>query len=160
MAPVDPAIRGSAIDAIAQLPVRLRAAVEGLSEPQLDTPYRPGGWTVRQVVHDVADSHLNAFVRLKLALTEPAPTIKPYDQDDWAKLPDMRLPIDPSLAILDGVHARWATLLRAAAPRQFSLTFNHPEIGDMTLEGHLHMYGWHSQHHIAHITSLRQREGW
>lgn len=158
-APVDPTMRGPAIEAIAALPLRMREAVKGLSDAQLDTRYRPGGWTVRQVVHHVADSHMNAFIRLKLALTEDVPTIKPYDQDVWSTLPDMRLPIEGSLAILDGVHARWVTLLRSLTPGQFSRTFNHPEIGVVTLDGQVQMYGWHSRHHVAHIASLRQREG-
>jgi len=159
-APVAEAMRAPAVAAIAELPARMRAAVAGLTDPQLDTPYRPGGWTVRQVVHHVADSHMNGYIRLKLALTEPQPTIKPYDQDAWAPLPDSRLPIDLSLAILDGVHARWAALWRSLAPADFARTFNHPEIGIVTLDTHLQMYGWHSRHHVAHITSLGQREGW
>lgn len=158
-APLTPATRGPAIAEIAQLPARMRDAVAGLSEAQIDTPYRPGGWTVRQV-HHVADSHLNAYIRLKLALTEDAPTIKPYDQDKWAELPDMRLAVDLSLAILDGIHTRWVTLLRSFEPGQFSRTFNHPELGIVTIDGHLQMYAWHSRHHVAHITSLRQRKGW
>lgn len=159
-ATVTPAMRAPGIDAVADLPVRMRAAVDGLTNEQLDTPYRPGGWTVRQVVHHVADSHLNAYVRLKVALTEETPTIKPYDQDAWARLPDTRLAIDASLAILDGVHARWAALLRALGPHDFRRTFNHPELGAVTLDGQLQMYAWHSRHHVAHITSLRQRKGW
>src|SRR5947207_4148882 len=120
-ASVTPAMRAEAIAAIAELPVRMREAARGLSEGQLDTPYRPGGWTVRQVVHHVPDSHMNAFVRLKLALTEDNPTVKPYDQEKFADLPDQRLPIEPSLAILDGLHARWVTVLRALAPQDFTL---------------------------------------
>ena len=153
-------MRVPAIDTIAQLPGQMAAAVDRLSEPQLDTPYRPGGWTVRQVVHHVADSHMNAFVRLKMALTEDTPTIKPYDQEAWSTLADMRLPIDISLSLLRGIHTRWVTVLRSLSPDEFSRTFNHPEIGLMTLDSQLQMYAWHSRHHVAHITSLRQREGW
>jgi hypothetical protein len=159
-APVDPAMREPAIAAIAALPARMREAVAGLTEQQLDTPYRPGGWTVRQVVHHVADSHANAFIRMKLGLTENAPTIKPYDQDTWAALPDMMLPIDISLAIIDGVHARWAAICRSMSPAQFARTFNHPEIGAVTLDTQVQAYAWHSRHHVAHITSLRSRQGW
>lgn len=138
----------------------MRAAVAGLSQAQLDTPYRPDGWTVRQLVHHVADSHANGYVRLKLGLTEQEPMIKPYDQEAWALLPDSRLPIEISHAILDGVHARWTELWRSLAPGEFGRTFRHPEIGTVTLDFHLQMYGWHSRHHVAHITALRQREGW
>jgi hypothetical protein len=153
-------MRAPAIDAIAQLPAQMAAAVDGLTEGQLDTPYRPGGWTVRQVVHHVADSHMNAFVRLKMALTEETPTIKPYDQDAWSTLADIRLPVDISVSLLRGIHTRWVTVLRSLPPEQFSRTFNHPEIGPMTLDSQLQMYAWHSRHHLAHITALRQREGW
>ena len=159
-APVSPAMRAPAIDAIAQLPAQMTAAVDGLTETQLDTPYRPGGWTVRQVVHHVADSHMNALARLKMALTADTPTIKPYDQDAWSTLADMRLPVDVSLSLLRGIHTRWVTVLRSLRPEQFSRTFNHPEIGSMTLDGQLQMYAWHSRHHVAHVTSLCQREGW
>jgi hypothetical protein len=148
------------VAAIAELPMRMRAAVAGLTDAQLETPYRPGGWTVRQVVHHVADSHLHAYIRLKFALTEEQPTIKPYDQDAWAALPDCRLPIEASLALLDGVHARWAALYRSLAPEQFERVFHHPETGLVTVDGQLQLYAWHSRHHVAHITSLRAREGW
>jgi len=153
-------MREPAITVIAELPMRVRAAVAGLTGAQLDTPYRPGGWTVRQVVHHVADSHTNAFIRLKVALTEDQPTIKPYDQDAWSALADMRLPIDVSLVLLDGLHARWVALYRSLAPSAFARVFHHPEIGVVTLDGQLQMYAWHSRHHVAHITSLRQREDW
>jgi hypothetical protein len=152
--------RRAAIDDIAALPVRMREAAAGLSDRQLDTPYRAGGWTVRQVVHHVADSHMNGYIRLKLGLTEDHPTIKPYEQDRWAALPDSRLPIAPSLAILDGVHERWTVLWRATTDGQFQRTFLHPELGPLTLETHLHLYAWHSRHHVAHVTGLRAREGW
>ena len=153
-----PDMRTEAIDAIAALPRHMRAAVEGLSDAQLDSPYRPGGWTVRQLVHHVADSHMNAYLRLKLALTEENPTIKPYDQDRSATLADSRLPVDASLALLDGLHRRWAELWRSLPPDQFSRTFYHPEIGPVVLETHLQMYAWHSRHHVAHITAMRLRQ--
>jgi hypothetical protein len=159
-APVDQAMRAPAIDAIAQLPARIREAVTGLSDAQLDTRYRPGGWTVRQVVHHVADSHMNGLIRTKLALTEDVPTIKPYDENAWSTVADMRLPIAVSLGILDGLHARWTAVWRALGPGDFARTFRHPEIGVMSLDTQLQSYAWHSRHHVAHITSLRQREGW
>jgi hypothetical protein len=159
-ASMTPASRSDAIEAIAALPERMRAAVNGLSESQLDTPYRPGGWTVRQVVHHVPDSHLNAYIRLKLAITENNPTIKPYDQEAFAQLPDQRLPIDVSLSMLDSLHARWTTVLRALAPDQFARPLVHPEIGQITVDYLVHHYAWHSRHHVAHITRLRERERW
>lgn len=159
-APITPGMRRPAIEAIAALPQQMRAAVSGLTEAQLETPYRPGGWTVRQVVHHVADSHMNGFIRAKLALTEDNPTIKPYDQDGWSTLADMRLPIAVSLGLLDGIHLRWTTIWRAVAPEQFARTFNHPELGPLTLDIHLQLYAWHSRHHVAHVTGLRQRQGW
>ena len=137
----------------------MRAAVTGLSEPQLDLAYRPGGWTVRQLVHHVADSHMNGYIRLKLAVTEDEPTIKPYDQDQWVRLPDSRLPLDVSLGILDGVHTRWSVLWRALDAGQFARMFRHPELGIVSLDHHLQLYAWHSRHHVAHITALRQRQG-
>jgi hypothetical protein len=156
-----PDIRHTSIEEIAALPARMRAAVEGLTDPQLDTPYRPGGWTVRQVVHHVADSHMNGYIRAKLALTEDTPTIKPYDEKTWATLADMRLPIAVSLQLLEGLHARWAAVYRAITADQFTLSFLHPEIdGAQTLDRHLQMYAWHSRHHVAHITALRRRQGW
>jgi DinB superfamily len=155
-----PASRRAAIDAIAALPADMRQAVAGLSDAQLDTPYRPGGWTVRQLVHHVADSHMNGYIRTKLALTETNPTIKPYEQDGWAALPDSKLPIALSLSILDAVHERWTTIWHSLADSDFVRTFVHPELGPLTLDTHVHLYGWHSRHHVAHITGLRQREGW
>jgi hypothetical protein len=159
-APVDPSMRGPAIEAIAFLPDRLRDAVAGLSDEQLNTRYRPGGWTVRQVVHHVADSHMNGLIRTKLALSEELPTIKPYDENAWAKHPDMRLPVEVSLGILNGLHTRWTTVWRSLQPADFARHFIHPEIGKMSLDTQLQSYAWHSRHHVAHITSLRQREGW
>ena len=153
-------MRESAVAAIAELPSRMRAAIAGLSDAQLDTAYRQDGWTVRQLVHHVADSHVNAYVRTKLGLTEQEPTIKPYDQDLWVPLSDSRLPVDVSLWILDGVHARWTELWRSLTPAEFARIFRHPELGLVTLDSQLQMYAWHSRHHVAHITALRQREGW
>jgi hypothetical protein len=158
LAPITPAMRTPAIDAIAELPGRIRAAIEGLTESQLDLPYRPGGWTVRQLVHHVADSHMNGYIRLKLALTEDFPTIKTYEQDEWVKLPDSRLPLDVSMGILHGVHTRWATIWRSLGGDQFARNFKHPEVGTLSLDGHLQLYAWHSKHHVAHITRLRERE--
>jgi uncharacterized damage-inducible protein DinB len=155
-----PTERRAAIDALASAPDALRAAVRGLTDAQLDTAYRPGGWTVRQVVHHLADSHLNAYVRFKLGLTESDPTIKPYDQDAWVALADSKLPIAVSLDLLDGVHTRLVTLLRATADDGFSRTIQHPENGPMTLDQMLGVYSWHGRHHTAHITSLRDRMGW
>jgi hypothetical protein len=158
--PVTPDMREPAIRAVEELPARMRAAVAGLSDMQLDTAYRPGGWTVRQLVHHVADSHMNGYIRTKLALTEREPTIKPYDQDAWAPLPDSRLPIEISLGILDAVHTRWTTVWRSLAPVEFGRRFYHPEIGMTNLDAQLQGYAWHSRHHVGHITSLREREGW
>jgi hypothetical protein len=159
-APVTAAMRADAIEAIAAFPVKMRAAVNGLSDSQLDTPYRPGGWTVRQVVHHVGDSHMNALIRLKLALTEENPTVKPYDEKLFAQLPDQRLPIAVSLALLDGLHARWTAVLNGMAAPQFARPLYHPEIGAITIDYQVQTYGWHSRHHVAHITRLREREGW
>jgi len=151
----------AAIRDIESLPASLRAAVNGLTDPQLDTPYRPGGWTVRQVVHHVADSHMNGLTRTKLALTEDNPTIKPYDEGAWAQLADAGLPIAISLPLIDGIHTRWVQVLRSLAPEQFQRTFVHPEHGQtMTIGYQAQNYGWHGRHHVAHITALRQREGW
>lgn len=161
VAPATPAIRAAAITDIAALPQKMRDAVSGLSDAQLDTPYRPGGWTVRQLVHHVADSHMNGFIRLKLALTEDHPTIKPYDEKTWADLADTRMPIGVSLAILDNVHARWSVVNRALTPAQFERTFFHPELNkSLTLDAQVQLYAWHSKHHVAHVTGLRRRQGW
>ena len=153
--------RAGWIEQVAAMPADFRCAVEGLSPEQLDTPYRPGGWTVRQLVHHVPDSHANAYVRFKLALTEPTPTIKPYDEAAWAELPDTRLtPPDVSLTMLEVLHARWVVLLRSLTDEQFGRTFNHPERGVMSLGETLAMYAWHCRHHVAHVTRLRERMGW
>jgi hypothetical protein len=149
------------LDDIAHAPANLRAAVKGLSEQQLGTPYRPEGWTVRQVAHHVPDSHLNAYIRFKLALTEQEPTIRPYAEDRWAQLPDTRAtPVEVSLALLDSLHDRWLRLLRALNPDEWKRTFRHPELGLMSLEKNLALYAWHGRHHVAHITALRDRSGW
>jgi uncharacterized damage-inducible protein DinB len=153
--------RDENIATIASLPERLRAAVRGLSDDQIDTPYREGGWTVRQTVHHVADSHMNAQIRFKLALTEDeVPTIRPYYEDRWAELGDVGLPVDVSLAIVDGIHARWTALLSSLKEEAFARRFLHPETGEWTLEAALALYAWHSLHHTAHITRLRERNGW
>jgi len=153
--------RRTAIDAIAAAPTLLRAAVSGLDDRQFDTPYRPDGWTVRQVVHHVPDSHLNAYTRFKLALTEDTPTIKPYDEAKWAQLEDSRTtPIATSLALLDAVHDRWLRVLRAMSTSDFARTLNHPENGVMNLDQMLALYEWHGRHHVAHVTNLRGRNGW
>jgi uncharacterized damage-inducible protein DinB len=160
-APVPPEARRQAIQEIADAPARLREAVRGLDAAQLDTPYRPEGWTVRQVVHHVADSHVNSYIRFRLALTEDSPLIKPYDQVAWAALPDARTaPVELSLALLDGLHSRWAALLGTLTDAEFARTFRHPEIGTVRLDTNLALYAWHGRHHTAHITGLRQRSGW
>ena len=145
---------------IEQAPGRLRAAVEGLSQQQLDTPYRPEGWTVRQVVHHLPDSHMNAYIRLKLAMTENNPTIRPYDQDGWGKLGDVSGPIEPSQTLLDSLHRRWDLLWRTLKPEDFSRKFVHPEQGERSIDWLLFVYEWHGRHHTAHITELRKQEGW
>ena len=149
------------LDQIAQTPENLHAAVKGLSEAQLDTPYRDGGWTVRQVAHHVPDSHMNAYIRFKLALTENEPTIKPYAEDRWAELADTKAtPIETSLCLLDCLHQRWMNLLRSLSAEDWKRTFRHPELGAMTLEKTLALYAWHGRHHVAHIAELRKRNGW
>jgi hypothetical protein len=155
-----PAARAAQIETLRLLPERLRAAVAGLNDVQLDTPYRDGGWTVRQVVHHFADSHANSYVRFKLAMTEDWPTIKPYDEAAWARLPDNRMPIAPSLDFVTGIHARLAGMLELMSEADFQKGFHHPERGRMTLANNLALYDWHSRHHVAHITNLRARNGW
>jgi hypothetical protein len=153
--------RRECIDAIAEAPARLAAAVAGLTPAQLDTPYRPGGWTVRQLVHHIADSHMNALGRFKLALTEDEPTIKTYDEARWAELADTKTPpIGPSLALLENLHTRWVVLLRSLTPADWPRKFRHPEWGPATVDFLLAQYAWHGRHHVAHITSLRERNGW
>jgi uncharacterized damage-inducible protein DinB len=156
-----PEKRAGWIRDIAAVPAALRRAVAGLSGAQLDTPYREGGWTVRQVVHHIADSHMNSFVRFKLALTENLPTIKPYDQNAWAATGDVKgMDIAASLSLVDGLHARWAALLSSLKASDFGRTFMHPESGPNTLDRTLQLYAWHGKHHVAHITTLRDRMGW
>lgn len=149
------------IEEIAEAPARLREAVQGLTEEQLDTPYRPGGWTVRQVVHHLADSHMTSFIRFKLALTEEEPLIKPYDEAKWAELEDSRgVTPELSLSLLDVLHQRWAILLSSMSDSDYQRAFRHPGMGTVTLEKVLGLYAWHGLHHIAHITSLKERMGW
>jgi hypothetical protein len=159
--PPDEAQRKKFIDDIERTPAALRAAVEGLSPRQIETPYRNGGWTVRQVTHHVPESHMNAYIRFKLALTEDEPTIKPYMEDRWAKLPDVQsTPLEVSLALLDSLHDRWVRLLRLLEPQDWKRPFHHPEMGKIPLEKNLALYSWHGRHHVAHITELRKKMGW
>lgn len=156
-----PEERERLLDQIEEAPAKLRAAVKGLSEQQLDTPYRPDGWTVRQVLHHVPDSHMNAFIRFKLALTEDEPTIKPYHEELWANLGDVRgTPPEVSLVLLESLQQRWNCLLRSLKPADWKRTFRHPELGLMDLDTTLAMYAWHGRHHTAQVTSLRERKGW
>ncbi|MEW6130356.1 MAG: YfiT family bacillithiol transferase [Acidobacteriota bacterium] len=151
----------AAIEAIAETPAKLRAAIAGLTDAQLDTPYREGGWTVRQVVHHVVDSHVNSYIRFRLALTEEVPTIKPYDEGAWAELIDAKtLPVEVSLALLEPLHERWVTLLRALTSEDLQREFRHPELGTVPLAKNIGLYAWHGKHHTTHITNLREREGW
>ncbi|HVB86814.1 MAG TPA: bacillithiol transferase BstA [Candidatus Dormibacteraeota bacterium] len=159
--PLTPDQRREFIGSIAETPDKLAAAIAGLTPAQFDTPYRPGGWTVRQVVHHLPDSHMNSYVRFKLALTEDEPTIKPYDEARWAELADSReTPIGTSLALLEHLHDRWVVLLRSFAPDDWSRTFRHPELGPVTLDQTLALYAWHGRHHVAHIAALRERNSW
>jgi uncharacterized damage-inducible protein DinB len=159
--PANEAERSKFLKDIEETPGRLRSAVAGLSDAQLNTPYRDGGWTVRQVVHHVPESHMNSYIRFKLALTEDEPTIKPYAEDRWAQLADVQnTPIEVSLALLDSLHQRWVILLRGLGPSDWQKTFRHPEIGLMNLDKTLALYSWHGKHHVAHITELRNRMGW
>lgn len=157
---ISPSERTDAIATLAELPEQLRNAVDGLSFAQLSTPYRDGGWTLRQVVHHVADSHMNAVVRVKLALTEDWPTIKPYDEKAWATLHDVSAPIEWSLELVESLHARWVMLLQSLTEAQWHRGYDHPEAGRTTVEAATLMYAWHSRHHVAHITHLRAKEGW
>ena len=154
--------RKTMIDQIAVAPERLRAAVASLDATQLDTTYRDGGWTLRQVAHHIPDSHLNGYTRLKLALTEENPTVRAYDESQWAKLSDVRdTPVETSLALLESLHDRWVRLLRSLTEKDFKRTFRHPEHnGTMTIDSLLGLYSWHGRHHVAHITSTRERMGW
>jgi len=146
---------------IEQAPAALGAAVKNLSPKQIETPYRDGGWTVRQVVHHVPESHMNAYIRFKLALTEDNPTIKPYMEDLWAGTPEVEsTPLEASLTLLDALHNRWVRLLRSLQPADWKRTFRHPELGTVSLEKNLALYAWHGRHHVAHISELRKRMGW
>jgi hypothetical protein len=150
--PLDAATRQSLLQSIEQTPTRFRALVAGLTDAELDTPYRPGGWTIRQVVHHVPDSHLNAYIRMKLAVTEDAPAIKTYEEARWAELPEAKSgPVEMSLALLDALHARWIAFLRALPPASLSKSFTHPEWGAVTVDEAIVMYEWHCRHHAAHI---------
>ncbi len=150
-----------AIEEIAEAPATLRAAVEGLTPEQFDTPYRPGGRTVHQVVYHVPDSHLNSYCRFKLALTEDEPTIKAYHEDRWAELDEARTaPVEVSLALLESLHKRWVLMLKSLAPSDFDRAFRHPELGLVSLAKNVCLYAWHGRHHVAHITTLRERMGW
>jgi uncharacterized damage-inducible protein DinB len=160
-APVAPDSRPQLIAEIAAAPARFRAAVRDLDDRQLNTPYRPGGWTVRQVIHHVPDSHMNSYIRFRLALTEDAPTIKGYEEAKWAELHDAKtLPVDVSLGLLDGLHQRWVELLSSLSDKDFARTFRHPKLGLVRLDTNLALYAWHGRHHAAHITGLRDRMGW
>jgi uncharacterized damage-inducible protein DinB len=152
--------RVGAIAVLAELPEQLRNAVEGLDSAQLNTPYREGGWTVRQLVHHIADSHMNAFIRMRLALTEDWPTIKPYDEQAWATLHDSTAPVEWSLELIESLHARWVMLLQSLSEEQWMRGYRHPESGPTALDVAALLYAWHSRHHIAHITHLRAAEGW
>jgi hypothetical protein len=156
-----PPERAEALEVLAACPAELRAAVSGLTDAQLDTPYRPGGWTVRQLVHHVPDSHLNAYTRFKLGLTEEEPLIRTYEEQHWAELPEARTaPLEVSLRLLEAVHDRWLLALRSLPAEAWTRTIRHPQWGIVTLDGLLAMYAWHSRHHVAHVTHLREREGW
>ncbi|UOY91943.1 bacillithiol transferase BstA [Ectobacillus sp. JY-23] len=154
-------LRKTWIHDIRKAPTAVKRAIEGLSDNKLDTPYRTEGWTIRQVIHHMADSHMNSFIRFKLALTEDNPTIKPYHEDQWALLPDTNTaPVSLSLSLLEGLHKRWVILLESLTDEDFKRTFYHPDLGEVTLDTALALYAWHSKHHTAHITSLRLRMGW
>jgi uncharacterized damage-inducible protein DinB len=153
--------RAQCLNDIEEAPALLRAAVTGLSDKQLDTPYRDGGWTVRQVVHHVPDSHMNAYVRFKLALTEDEPTIRPYREERWAELPEAKTaPIEMSLQLLANLHHRWVISLRNMKAEDWKKTYRHPELGVLGLEKVLALYAWHGKHHVAHVTVLKERMGW
>jgi len=152
--------RAQQIETLRRLPANLRQAVSGLNDAQLDTPYRDGGWTVRQVVHHFADSHANSYIRTKLALTEDTPAITAYDEAAWARLPDNRLPVEVSLPFVDAIHTRLVALFESMSDAEFERAFVHPERGRVTLANNVALYAWHSRHHLAHITRLRERMGW
>lgn len=153
-------LRRQFINEINDLPNNLKAAVQDLNDERLDTPYRPEGWTIRQTVHHIADSHLNSQIRFKLALTEETPTIRPYFEERWAELDDSFLPIEPSIKIIEGLHHRWTTLLNSMSESDFQRKLIHPDSGEWTLSQMLALYAWHGKHHTAHITKLRERKNW
>ena len=158
---ISPADRTTFIREIEETPASMRAAVKGLNDAQLDTPYRPGGWTLRQVVHHVPDSHMNSYIRFMLACTEDSPTIRTYEEQLWAELPEAKTgPIAMSLNLLDALHIRWVMRLKNLGPDDFSKTFVHPQLGPVALERALALYAWHGKHHVAHITTTRKRQGW
>ena len=159
-ATITPDDRVGAIATLAELPEELRNAVDGLDAAQLNTPYREGGWNVRQLVHHIADSHMNAFVRVRLALTEDWPTIKTYDENAWAMLHDVAAPVEGSLELVESLHARWVMLLQSLKGDQWLRGYKHPQDGPVTVEMATLLYAWHSLHHVAHITHLRSKEGW
>ena len=154
------ASRSELVQTIKTLPADIAASVAGLSDAQLDTPYRDAGWTLRQTVHHVADSHMNAYIRFKLALTEDVPTIRPYFEDRWADLADSKMPVDVSLKLIEGIHGRWANLLDSMTDADYERELEHPDSGQWTLAEFLGLYAWHSRHHTAHITGTRDRNGW
>lgn len=160
-AALTPEERAACVARIAGLPGELRHALDGLEDGRLDTPYREGGWSPRQIAHHLADSHMNAFVRFKLGLTEEVPTIKTYEQEPWAVLGDVRgQPVDASVRLLEGLHLRWVALLRSLTPQDFGRRLRHPELGELDLDFLLQMYSWHGQHHVAQVTAMRARQGW
>lgn len=152
--------RNQFINEIAELPEKLRGAAENLTDEQLDTAYRPDGWTIRQTVHHVGDSHLNSFIRFKLALTEDAPVIRPYAEEKWAETGEYKMPVDVSLRLIEALHERWANLLNSMSDADFARKLVHPDSGDWTLGKMLGLYAWHGKHHTAHITKLRERNNW
>lgn len=155
------AARAQLIQHIEELPTKIKAAVDGLTDAQLDTPYRPEGWTPRQIVHHVADSHINAYIRFKLAMTEHHPTVKPYNEKDWAETREAKSgPVSLSLPLLEALHQRWVVFLKSLDASAFTRTVMHPEKGTMTLDDLLGLYAWHSRHHTAHITEMRKRNNW
>jgi hypothetical protein len=159
--PPSPEERAILINHIAEAPAKLRSAIQGLTSQQMETPYREGGWTVRQVAHHVPESHMNAYIRFKLALTEDEPTIKPYMEDRWAKLDDVQVtPVEISLSLLDSLHERWVRLLRVMKDQEWKRAFRHPELGVVPLDKSLALYSWHGRHHVAHVTELRKRMNW
>jgi hypothetical protein len=157
---VTPHKRMAAIATLAEMPAKLSEALDGLDRDQLDTPYREDGWSVRQLVHHIGDSHMNAFIRVRLALTADSPTIVAYDEKAWAMLHDSAAPVGWSVALLQNLHARWVMLLESLTDGQWQRCYKHPEHGESTVEAVTLMYAWHSRHHVAHITRLREREGW